>query len=220
MPKKNFLLSLVIIIIQLIPSTVSFAKKDDKVPPVINKDNTALYNFSISIIDIDLSSYYSVDKKMMDDFYKTVSTALKDVNAMNLKPLKFLAGKIDYDNYGYPSSRGKKAVATNAADDYMNISISVSGTGLMNKPNESNSNDCVLSRKVGLTLEITVFDKAGEKVFDERVTAKTEDKIDFHYSKFSIGKLNGTKPQPADTKVLYDLMKKATDEITSQKFPK
>ncbi len=219
LPKLK-LLTLLIAIFTFSLSTFCSAQKAEKVPPVISKTNTALYCFEVRVFDTELSSYYTIDKKIMDDFFKTITGSLSTVNGLTLKPLKFLASYIDYDQYGYPVSRGKKAVASNAADDYMNISISIGAAGMMAPANESNPNDCVLSRKVALKLEITVFDKAGEKIFDETATAKSKEKVDFHYSKFSIGKLNGTKPQAADTKLLYELMAQALEEMVSQKFPK
>ncbi|MBL0047534.1 MAG: hypothetical protein IPP32_05480 [Bacteroidetes bacterium] len=219
LPKRrlfHYLLSLLCII----GITNTKAQKQEKLPPVISKTNTALYNFGVRVSDMDLTNYYAIDKKIMDDFFKSITSSLSSTNGMTLKPLKFLASYIDYDQYGYPVSRGKKAVATNTADNYMNISVSVSGAGMKAPANESNPNDCVLSEKVAVRLEITVFDKAGEKIFDETATAKSKDKVDFHYSKFSIGKLNGTKPQPADTKLLYELLAQAIEEMSSQKFPK
>jgi hypothetical protein len=220
MKTKSTSLLMLIFSLTLCLSSYSFANKDEKVPPVISKTNTALYNFSVNA-DMELSNYYKVDEKMVNDFFKMITSRMDSVNGLKLKPKKFLAGKINYDDYGYPSTRGKKAVETNKADDYLSIVVYITNTGMMGPANESNPKDCYISRKVAVKLSITVFDKAGDKVFDETATAKTDEKIQFHYSKFFIGKMEGKSyTSITDTKVLYELMQKATEEMATTIFPK
>ena len=220
MLRKKALLAILTGICQLCISSNAFAQKAEKAPVVISKTNTAIYNYDARVSDMDLTNFYDLDKKVKDDFYQTITSSLKTVNGLTIKPMNFLAGKINYDHDGYPASRGKKAVATNSADNYINISVSIEGAGMKAPANEKNPDDCFLTQKVAVKISITVYDKAGEQIFDESTSAKSKDKIDFHYSIISIGNLKSKKIQPADTKILYDLLKEATDEMTGTKFPK
>ncbi len=199
----------------------SFAQKEAKVLPEISKTNIAIYNYDATVFDMEISSFYNIDDKVRNDLYKIIIDSLLKVNGVKIKPRNFLAGKIQYDMYGNPASRGKKAVATNKADSYISIGIVVSGTGKHKPPaNEKNPDDCILSRQVALRLNITVFDKSGEMIFDDYSFAQTEKFVDFHYAKVMLGNIVGTKPEKSDINVVYDLMKMATDAMCKQKFPK